>query len=276
MNIARIRRLWLMAVTLAVAGVGQLRAQAQDQREASVGMRGIVEQVVLEGSELVPAASSFEAPVVVRVLKTWPHGEHLRYDLEWVGYEPGSYNLTDYLVRKDGSAVDGLKPIEVTVTSVLPDGANEPGELDFEAAQRVGGYTTLGVVLGVLWGVGLLAILFAFRKKRVVPAPAAPKPTLADRLRPLVEQVAAGDADEARKAELERLLVAFWRSRLDLGSKRAVDAIVAIKQHERAGALLRQVEAWLHMPTPPKDFDVKALLEPYRSVAAEDFEKEAG
>ena len=99
-----------------------------------------------------------------------------------------------------------------------------------------------------------------------------PKPTLADRMRPLVEQVASGAADTAQKAELERLLVAFWRSRLDLGSERAVDAIMTIRNHEEAGALLRQVEAWLHAPTPPATFDVADLLSPYRAVTADSLE----
>lgn len=246
-------------------------AQARDEREASVGMRAYVEQVVLPGSELVARPSTFEAPLVLRVLKTWPHGEHLRYDLEWVGLEPGKYDLVDYLVRKDGSATDALPSVEVEVTSVLPGDEFEPSEVDPEQPRRLHGYSTLQVVAGALWVVGLLLILFVGRRRRPRAAAAAPKPTLADRLRPLVEQVAAGDADDARKAELERLLVAFWRARLDLGGLKAGDAIMAIRRHEQAGALLRQVEAWLHMPAPPKTFDVKALLEPYRAVTADGF-----
>ena len=50
------------------------------------------------------------------------------------------------------------------------------------------------------------------------------------------------------------------------------DAIVAIREHAEAGALLRQLEAWLHMPTPPAEADWQALLAPYRSVTAASFE----
>ena len=58
MNRASMR---VAAIALVLAG--GLSAQARDQREATVGMRAYVEQIVLEGSELVPAPSSFESPI---------------------------------------------------------------------------------------------------------------------------------------------------------------------------------------------------------------------
>ena len=114
-----------------------LIAQARDQREATVGMRAYVEQVVMAGPELVPAPSSMGSQVVVRVVKTWPHGEHLRYDLEWVGFEEGSYNLTNYLVHKDGTPMGALPPINVKVRSLLPAEAFEPSDIDPAAAARL-------------------------------------------------------------------------------------------------------------------------------------------
>ena len=259
-------RLWLCMVLVTAFVV----AQAKDQRKATVGMRAYIEQVVLEGSELVPAPADTSTQVVVRVVKTWPHGQHLRYDLEWVGFEEGRYDLLDYLVRKDGSPATSLPSIEVKVVSLLPAEAFEPSDIDPAATARLDGYSTTQIVTGVFWVAGLLAILFVGRKRVVKPAPLPPPPTLADRLRPMVEMVANGEADTAQKAELERLLVAFWRVRLDLGSVRAADAIMAIRRHDEAGALLRQVEAWLHAPVPPtKSMDLAGLLRPYGSVTAE-------
>jgi hypothetical protein len=256
----------------AVALLAAAAAQARDERTATVGMRAFVEQLVLPGSELEPAPSQLKTPVVVRVLKVWPHGELRRYDFEWVALEPGRFDLAKFLVRKDGSAVAGLPEILVEATSALAPGTPKPSALEPTAPDRLGGYRTLQIVAGVAWLAGLLAILFAGRHRRRRALPPPPVPTLADRLRPLVERVAAGDADTGAKAELERLLVAFWRARLDLREAKAADAIVAIKQHAEAGALLRQLEAWLHVPSPPAATDVAALLAPYRSVTAESFE----
>jgi hypothetical protein len=260
-----------VAAGVAATLLAALPAQSAAERTATVGMRARLEQVVLPGSELVPAPSTLKTPLVLRVVKTWPHGEHLRYDFEWTGLEPGKYDLTKFLVRKDGSAAADLPPIEVVVTSVLPKDTFEPSELEPTAPERLDGYRTAQIVAGIAWGAGLMAILFIGRRFRRRAAPAAAKPTLADRLRPLVERVASGAADTAAKAELERLLVAFWRSRLGLRDARAGDAIVAIKAHPEAGVLLRQLEAWLHMPAPPTAMDVHAVLLPYRAVTAESF-----
>jgi hypothetical protein len=249
-------------------------AQVRDQREATVGMRAYVEQVVLEGSELIAAPTTAKAPVIVRVLATWPHGDHLRYDLEWAGFEEGRFDLTDYLVRKDGSSTEGLPEVAVEVTSVLPGDMFEPSELSPERGGSLGGYTRLQLAVGAAWLLGLVAILFVGRKRKPVSAPLAAPPTLADRLRPLVDRVTAGAAAEHEKAELERLLVAFWRARLGLGDKNVADAVMAIRADERAGALLRHVEAWLHAPQPPADVDLGALLAPYRSVTAAQFRSE--
>jgi hypothetical protein len=67
-------------------------------------------------------------------------------------------------------------------------------------------------------------------------------------------------------------LVAFWRKRLDLDSLPTNQAIQQIKQHPQAGPLLRQLEEWLHSPTPPPDLDLPRLLEPYRQITVKDTE----
>lgn len=261
-------RIGLVAAVAAVVAP----AQSRDQRAAAVGMRAYVEQLVLPGSELEPAPGDMRAPVVVRVLKVWPHGNQLRYDLEWTGLEAGKYDLAKFLRRKDGATSDDLPKVEVEVTRTLPKQQMEPSEPAPAPAPRLDGYSRLQVIAGIAWGVGLLLILFVGRRRRrAAAAPPPPKPTLADRLRPLVEAVAGDRANSAAKAELERLLLAFWRARLDLQQQKAADAITTIKQHPEAGALLRQIEAWLHMPTPPARVDLGGLLAPYRLVTADDF-----
>lgn len=249
-----------------------LAAQARDERTAGVGARAYVEQIVLPGTELVAAPSSHKAPIAVRVLKVWPHGELLRYDLEWTGLEAGAYDLARFLARKDGSPTNDLPPVPVTVTSVLGKGMVEPSDLAPKAAERLDGYSMLQIAAGVAWVAGLLAILLVGRRFQRRMGTPPPLPTLADRLRPLVQAVASGSADVAAKAELERLLVAFWRARLGLRQVAAGDAIAAIRQHAEAGALLRQIEGWLHMPTPPRDADWNTLLAPYRAVTAASLE----
>lgn len=251
--------------------LGGLLAQARDERKAAVGMRSAIEQLVLPGSELTTAPTTLKAPVALRIVKVWPHGTTFRYDLEWTGLEAGTYDLAKFLVRKDGSPSSDVPAIAVEVTSALPAGMVEPSELQPTPAGSLGGYRTLQIVAAIVWGIGLLAILFVGRRFRRPKVQIVAVPTLADRLRPLVEAVATGKSDTAAQAELERLLVAFWRARLGLGEAKAVDAIMTIRRHDEAGGLLRQLEAWLHMPEPPRDVDWAKLLQPYRSVTADSF-----
>jgi hypothetical protein len=262
---------WLLPLLLAAG----LVAQARNERSATVGMRACIEELVLPGSELIAAPVSSKDLIVLRVLATRAHGDRFRYDLEWSGLEPGEHDLAKFLVRKDGSAVEGLPAIPVTVTSLLPKGQQEPSEHAPTAPPRLGGYTVLQVAVGALWLVGLIAILFVGRRRARAAAPPPGAPTLADRLRPIVEAAATGAASDAQKAELERLLVAFWRERLGLRDQKAAAAIVAIRQHAEAGELLRQLEAWLHMPKPPAPVDVQAVLAPYRAVSADRFDQPA-
>ena len=93
--------------------------------------------------------------------------------------------------------------------------------------------------------------------------------SLADRLRPLVEDAMHGKLDDGKQAELERMLLTYWRGKLDLNDATAAEAITKIRNHETAGELLRQLEGWLHMPAERRQqVDVGSLLEPYRNIRA--------
>ncbi|MFN9704967.1 MAG: hypothetical protein ACK595_09115, partial [Planctomycetota bacterium] len=150
----------LAAAVAAALLAAPLAAQARDERTATVGMRAVVEGVVLPGTELVPAPTTLKAPLALRVLRTWPHGELLRYDVEWTALEPGRYDLAKALVRKDGSPLAGLPEVWVEATSVLAKDVREVSEPPPVAPQRLDGYSRLQGPRGARGGLGLLAILF--------------------------------------------------------------------------------------------------------------------
>jgi hypothetical protein len=232
-------------------------------------MPGRLEGVVLPGPELVAKRlDDRKAPVVLRVARVYPHGTAFRYDLEYFGLEPGTHDLRDYLQRKDGSPAAGLPPIPVTVKPVLPPGQVEPNRLQVEPGPRVGGYRTLLIAVGALWGVGLIAIIasFVFPRRKTAAASTAAPVSLADRLRPLVEGAIAGQLSRGELAGLERGLLAYWRKRLRLEAAPPGEAIDTMRRHPEAGPLLGQLEAWLHRPGPPDAVDVGRLLAPYRNL----------
>lgn len=243
-----------------------------DQRSAPVGMTARIDQLVLPGPELeVKPLADRRAPIVLRIANVYPHGTAFRYDLVYYGLEGGTFDLKDFLQRKDGSATAALPSMRVTIQATLPPGQILPQPLEHQEGPSLGGYRLVLYVGGVLWGGGLLAILLLKRRKKDDAVGMAERPrSLADRLRPLVEQAMAGNLTQVEQAELERMLLAFWRRRLGLHEQKPAVVFALLRQHAEAGPLLRQLEDWLHRPTQNTDVDVAALLRPYGNLPAED------
>ena len=240
---------------------------AENARTTTVGMPARIVDLILPGPPLQVAPIERRAPVVLRILQTIGHGpgQH-RYELEYYCLEPGEYNLADYLQRADGTPAE-LPEINVTVTSQLGEGQVVPNALASRPTPRVGGYTMLLAIGGIVWLMGLIAILFVGRGKAAAAAAKARNVSLAERLRPLIEQALNDELPREKHAALERMLLTYWRGKLGLNDTDAGDAIIAMKNHETAGELLRQLERWLHMPAAQRpDVDIAKLLEPYRDV----------
>jgi hypothetical protein len=123
------------------------------------------------------------------------------------------------------------------------------------------------IIIGAtLWFVALLAILFVGRRRKKQKQAAAKPLTLADRLRPLVEDAVAGRRDTVRLAELERTLILYWSRRLHMGANKPADALVILRGHPEAGPLLQQLEIWLHRPGTSGKINVGTLLAPYQNL----------
>lgn len=241
--------------------------------KSTVGMPARINQLVLPGTELeVKPIDDRRAPLVVRIVDSYPHGSAFHYDIVYYGLEPGPFDLKNSFRRKDGSSTDGLPPIRVVIEPLLPPGQLEPHRLALTASPWLGGYRVLMVLGGVAWLGGLAAIVLAGRRKRAVSVATAGRVvTLADRLRPLVESAVAGELSAGQHAELERLLIGYWRRRLKLEQAAPANLIASLRNHDEAGPLLRRLEDWLHRPPGTAGpVDVAALLKPYQTIAADE------
>jgi hypothetical protein len=239
--------------------------------ETTVGMSRRIEEIVIPGTELVvkPLEDRHE-PFVLRILNTYKHGTDHRYDLEFYGLEPGQYNLTDYLIRADGTSSRGIPDAWVYVTATLPAGQILPSQPESARLPRLGGYRMLLILGAIAWFAGLVALIFVGRQKKRASVEIESRPiSMADRLRPLVQSAVGGTLDSQGQAELERTLIAYWCGRLDLHSVAPAKAMEVLRAHDTAGPLLRSLEDWLHRPDPPQNVDIEKLLEPYSNVVAE-------
>src|SRR5262249_47504332 len=116
-------------------------AFADDRRESTIGMPARIDQLVLPGPELeVKPLEDRKSPVVVRIVETYLHGTDFRYDMVYYALEHGTFDLRDYLRRKDGSPAAELPPLVVTIRPLLPPGQVEPHSLEIGRTPWLGGY----------------------------------------------------------------------------------------------------------------------------------------
>jgi hypothetical protein len=274
----RSRRVFGWLVLALVATQGSLADDAPVSSKSTVGMPARINQLVLPGTELeVRPIDDRRAPIVVRIVDAYPHGSAFRYDIVYYGLEPGPFDLKSSLRRKDGSSTDDLPPIRVVIEPLLPPGQLEPHRLALAPSPWLGGYRLLMVLGGLAWLGGLVAIVLVGRRKRALSVAAAGHvATLADRLRPLVDSAVAGELSAGQHAELERLLIGYWRRRLNLEQAAPAKLIALLRDHAEAGPLLRRLEDWLHRPAGTAGpVDVAALLKPYQAIAALDLDEAA-
>ena len=257
---------WLAAMpsSLAADSASTDSPSASGAPHTPVGLEGRLE-TNLPGTLLVPRPVDPKAPVLVRVADSRPHGTLIAYDLRYIGLEAGTYDLRPYLVRADGSATNDLPPLPVKFLSVLPP--KHDGLLLPTAAspwKRLGGYHVVAVMATTLWVLLLVPILL---RPRPAEGPVAevppPPPTLADRLRPLLDRAAAGTLDVDGKAQVERLLLGHWRQRLALDDAPMAEALVRLRAHPEAGVVLRALEEWLHRRPSGVRPDLEPLLKRY-------------
>ena len=274
MDTLRIRSLLLLWL---LSSAWLLTCRAQDAAgeplaSPTTGMEGVVLNLVLPGPLLEPRElEDTNSPIVLRVVQVFPHVDDWRYDLSFYGTVPGRYDLREYLQRKDGSAMEGVPPVPVEVLAVRPIGELVRPDLEPDRPPRIGGYKLALIAAGIFW-VGVLALLlFGFRKKTEEQLAQRIKPvTLADVLRPLVKQAQAGELSQSGQAELERTLLGIWRKRLKLEDEDPAAAIIKLRADPEAGALLRELEKWLHKPGAAGEVDVAELLKPYEKLPAEE------
>lgn len=246
---------------------------AQDQAP-TVGALAKISDLVIPGSELevIPVTDRLQ-PVFVRIVATYPHGDAFRYDIEYQGMEAGEFDLLRFLRRKDGSSLEGAAPVRVTIRSQLPPGQILPHAVEFQWWPRLGGYRWWATVAAAAWLVLLAYLIFSLRRPRqAVESVAAPQ-SFAELLQSRLEAAARGELQADQYAELERMILAYWKRRLGLARLSAAEAIRQIRQHPDAGPLLEQLEGSLHQPVGDRQIDIAKLVEPYRELAAADVEK---
>ena len=231
-----------------------------------IGQPLVLNDVYIPGGEVKPAPRHDREPsLVVRLLEVKPAQDGFRYDFEIQGLDAGTHDLAKYLVPVDPATPPRFPEISVEITAKLPE-VKLPEVIPAGEMPSPGGYRKTMVILGAVWLAGLAGIIFWRKKTKATTDLAMEEPTVADRLKPLLDAASRGELDAAGRASLERLLIGHWRARLpEIASLSTAEAMVELRTHPEASPLVLELERWLHARNSRVSAaELDPLLAPYR------------
>lgn len=241
-----------------------LIADDQILESIPIGIKIQINDQIIPGPELEAKPLTNESAVVLRIKAVYPHGNAFRYDYEYYGLAPGSYDLGDYFQGKNNIALSDQPKIPIFFTSSLPKERIKPNPPAEGQLPHFIKYKNILIVGTIFWLSGLLFLIFGGRKKlNLIKSSARKSPSPAEILRPLVEAAKQGNLGKSDQAKLERTLILFWSHRLDLKDETSKVILSKIKSHPEAKPLFKKLESWFHKPEPEEPSDLDALLEPY-------------
>lgn len=250
------------SLVILLFSASSLLAETPTQR---VGQPLEIREIYIPGGEVKPKPRrDRKPPLTVRVLETRPAKDGFRYDFEVQGFEPGIHNLADYLDAPEGTT---LQAISLEITSRLAPGLQNPHPVEPKSPPKLGGYKQMMILLGTVWVAGLLAILLWRKKKAGTTELPAARATLAERLRPILENASKGTLSSDERARLERLLIGHWRERLpEIAALAPAEAMATLRTHPEASPLILALERWLHARDATlSDEEMERLLVPYQN-----------
>lgn len=251
-------------VIVLILAASSLLAADESVPAQRVGLPLEIREIYIPGSEVkaLPRRDR-KPPLMVRILEVKPAKDGFRYDFDVQGLEPGRYDLADFLEAPEGTTIP---VISLEITSALAPGIVHPNKNEAGDLPVLGGYQTKMIIFGSLWLVGLIAILL-WRKKKPIrdESDGDVAPSLAARLRPLIDEAAKGHLSSADRAKLERLIFGHWREkRPDIAAMPPAEAMVKLRHDDEAAPLLLALERWLHAPAgETSSADIETLLSPY-------------
>lgn len=226
--------------------------------------------ITYSGPTLAVAPYKWGVAVNVRIASVVEQSDRRVYDVRYIVNRAGSFDLRDFLVAENGAKLDALPEFRFVGDAQLSKDLDARVQETEELRVDVGGhYFEWLIVLGVLWIVWLLLLIFWKRKIPAAHDDGIKEPTPAEMLRALLAKLESGQIDTAQKAQLEMLLLRRWREDLSLHDLSMTEALDKIGQHERTSAPMRKLQHWLHHPASPVPREeISALLMPFGGDAA--------
>ena len=235
-----------------------LPVTAQDK--GNVGMVKRV-QVEFPGELLAAAKVDEKAAAMVRIISYEKTRNGFSYDLEFIGLEPGKYNLLDYM--RTASRLDPVKldPYPVEVGTNLNEDFN--GELvDFQKDMKAlkPWYKKTSYIVFIVWVLLLPVIIFAGRKKKKVEEVEEVKEkTLNEKICELLVSL-EGNSTKELWQKIEGLILKHWYEKKSLQGLPMHEAIMKLKADSEAGPFIVKLEKGLHSKEFKNEQEVADLI----------------
>lgn len=227
--------------------------------------------VTYSGPLLAVAPYKWGVAVNVRIAEVIEKSDRRIYDLRYIVNRAGTFDLKDYLVAADGSALAGLPAFKFEGDPKLSKNLDTRIQETEELRVDVGGrYYEWAVVLTLLW-LGWLLLLIFWKRPEPPAEPGAglPPPTLAELMKSFLVQLEAGTLNADAKAKMEMVMLQCWRDELALNDISIDQAHGKIAKDAKTGEALRKLQHWLHHPSSPVPIaDIAAVIKPYTVKAA--------
>lgn len=258
-------------LTITYLIISLIASTANADHRASIGSGLVINDLQIKGSELkvIPRIHS-KIPIILRIIEAKSKDDGYNYDLHVEGLDEGQYNLAHYLTRADGSETT-IPEIKFEAYTILQDKWTEPRPLAVVKPDKIGGYKKLIWVLGILWAIGLIAILL-IRKKRSAEEPQLTEPSLSDRIYKLLND-SNNDLTSTQKAELDRMIIGHWLHQfpdLNIEHRSVADSIAFLKTQKESAPMLLSIEKWLHSGKEISAKEIQLTLSSYKSLKKEE------
>lgn len=205
-------------------------------------------RVEIPGERLEVVPLDEHAPLAVRLEAASETESGYIYDIDFVGLEPGVYDLIKYLQTPSGESPD-VPPHMVSVERKLPpDFRGEIMTLTRRVRFPSAWYGITAVTLSVLWVLCLPPLIFLGRGKKIVePEEQAVLPTLRDQLNALLAEIGEEESKEIWY-RLEATLIQYLIDSRQISEEKAFEQLIALKKDDVAGPVIREFEQCLHAP----------------------------
>ena len=227
--------------------------------------------VTYSGPLLAVAPYKWGVAVNVRIAEVTEKADRRVYDLRYIVNRAGTFDLKDYLVADDGSALTGLPSFKFEGDPKLSKNLDTRIQETEEIRVDVGGRYYEWMALFTLLWIGWLLLLIFWKRPKPPAEPDAgpPPPTLAEMMRSFLAQLEEGTLNADAKAKMEMVMLQCWRKELDLGNEPMDSALAHIASNGKTSEALKKLQHWLHHPSSPvPSADIAAVIKPYTVEAA--------